>query len=492
MFTKPRRKLTAATTAGYDAIAFATDVLCMTLLPWQRWLLLHMLELNPDGTFRFRTVVILVARQNGKTRLMQVVSLWRMYVDGVALVIGTAQNLDIAEEAWEATVELASSVPDLAAEIKHVDRTNGKKALRLHTGERYKVAASSRRGGRGLSGDLAVLDELREHRNWQSWSAVSKTTMARAHAQVIGMSNAGDSESVVLSHLRDRALAAIAANNRNVSLGLFEWSAPEDAELDDRSVWPMANPSLGHPGMITEEAIANALETDPEDEFKTEVLCQWSDKVTTPTIPPDDWDERADQDSEIVGPVYIAVDIDTRRKHASIAAGGASSIAGRTHVELVQTDITAVDGLFAELVDLHSKYRCSIVLDPNGPAGSLIPKLIKASVPVIEVSGGRVFAQACADFHDGVITGELVHIGQEQLDDSIVDTQIRRLGESWAFTHRGADEDATPLIAAVLAYWAASTEAESDYDVLASVLAPDGEDLSDLDDWPDDDEDPDL
>src|SRR4051812_38762322 len=65
LWTKPRRPLTPKTTAGYEAIAFAETVLGLILLPWQRWLLLHMLELNPDGTFRFRTVVILVARQNG-------------------------------------------------------------------------------------------------------------------------------------------------------------------------------------------------------------------------------------------------------------------------------------------------------------------------------------------------------------------------------------------------------------------------------------------
>ena len=65
------------------------------------------------GRFRFRTVVLLVARQNGKSTLMQVLSLWRMYVDGAPLVIGTAQNLDIAEEQWMSTVDLAQGVPEV-------------------------------------------------------------------------------------------------------------------------------------------------------------------------------------------------------------------------------------------------------------------------------------------------------------------------------------------------------------------------------------------
>ena len=131
VFTPPLRKLTAKTSRGFECIRFAEEVLELELFPWQRWLLIHALETLPDGTFRFRTVVLLVARQNGKSTLMQVLSLWRMFVDGAPLVIGTAQNLDIAEEVWQGAVDMAQEVPELAAEIDKVDLTNGKKALRL-------------------------------------------------------------------------------------------------------------------------------------------------------------------------------------------------------------------------------------------------------------------------------------------------------------------------------------------------------------------------
>ena len=66
LFTPPLREVTPQSSAGFQAVAFAEDVLGITLMPWQRWLFEHMLELNPDGTFRFRTVLIQVARQNGK------------------------------------------------------------------------------------------------------------------------------------------------------------------------------------------------------------------------------------------------------------------------------------------------------------------------------------------------------------------------------------------------------------------------------------------
>ena len=76
IFTPPLRRLTRSTSKGFECIEFAEDILEIKLLPWQKWLLIHALELNPDGSFRFRTVVLLVARQNGKSTLMLVLALY--------------------------------------------------------------------------------------------------------------------------------------------------------------------------------------------------------------------------------------------------------------------------------------------------------------------------------------------------------------------------------------------------------------------------------
>jgi phage terminase large subunit-like protein len=261
--------LTPATSLGFSAVDFAQEVLGIRPLPWQRWLLIHAHELRPDGRFRFRTLVVLVARQNGKTSIVEVKNLWKMFVLGVPLVIGTAQNLDISEESWDKAVEIIEGTPELAAEVAHIDRTNGKKAIRTTGGSRWKIAAASRRGGRGLSGDDVNLDELREHQTWDAWGAVSKTTMARRNAQVWAFSNAGDDKSIVLNELQKQARAAAENPELDPTLGLFEWSAPDDVKctcgkpdamhepdcrLLDRAAWAAANPSLGY--TVTEEALS--------------------------------------------------------------------------------------------------------------------------------------------------------------------------------------------------------------------------------------------
>ena len=213
IWTPPLRELTRDTTLGYDVIDFAEQVLGMTLLPWQRWLLVHALEIvgdfDVDWHLRYRVVLVLVGRQSGKTFIGMLLALFFMYVLGVSLILGTAQDLSQAEEVWELAVQEATGNDELAAEIEQIFRGKGSKELRLEGFRRYKVATPNRRNTRGKSCDLVLMDELREHQTFEAWGAASKTIKARKSAVVWCMSNAGDGSSVVLRHLRMQAHKAI-------------------------------------------------------------------------------------------------------------------------------------------------------------------------------------------------------------------------------------------------------------------------------------------
>lgn len=174
IFTPPVTDLSPEHSDGYKVIEFAEEILGITLLPWQKWLLIHALERRDDGLYRFRTVVLLVARQNGKTLIMMILALWHIYVNGSRTVIATAQDLTNAEKAWGEAVEMAEGTPELADEIANVNKQRGAKQLLLNSGEQYRVAAASRRGARGFTGDMVLLDELREHQSWDAWGAATK------------------------------------------------------------------------------------------------------------------------------------------------------------------------------------------------------------------------------------------------------------------------------------------------------------------------------
>lgn len=482
LWTKPLRELTPETSLGFECIDFAENVIGMRLIPWQRWLLIHLLELNPDGTFRFRTAIVLVARQNGKTTLLQVLALWRMYVDRGATVIGTAQDLDVAEETWEGAVDIAEGIPELEVEIKHVDKQNGRKTLRLKTGERYKVRAASRRGGRGLSGELVALDELREHQTWAAWGAVTKTTLARSRAQILGLSNAGDATSIVLGHLRKVAITDLAAAGEaealaelrtlladdedlpddlppddDLSLGIFEWSAPPGCAMDDRDGWAQANPSLGY--TITERALRASLKTDDEATFRTECLCQWVTNLEPPIFGQGAWEAQLDVKSKIGDDVVLAVEVSLDRHWSSIVAGGRRPD-DDIHVELTgkpdQSDHRrGTRWVVKRLRKIAKKlgYHPLILVDSGGPAVSLVPAIQNAGFDVELFDTPRMTA-AAATTYDLVRDGRLWHREQPELDAAVMGAKKRDVGDKWCIGRRKSSVDVTAAVAAsMVAYW---------------------------------------
>lgn len=486
IFTPPRRPLTCKTSHGFECIQFAEDVLGIKLYPWQKWFLKHALELNPDGRYRFRTVVLLVGRQNGKSTLLQVYALWRMYVDRAPLIIGTAQNLDIAEEQWAAAVDRAETNPELAAEIVDVKRTNGKFSLKIESAEdqstqRYKVAAATRKGGRGLSGDLVIMDELREHSNWESWGAVTKTTMARPRPQVLCASNAGDASSVVLRHLRKQALDALERGDADVALGLFEWSAMywreatsatpgewANLKTGDRKGWAMANPSLNHAdpndpeaSAITTEALEAAYGTDPDAVFRTECLCQWVNTTRGGTFEDGVWEKLRDPNAEGSGRYAFGLDLSWDRNGSiSVAQGAADGkvfggvVAARSGVDWIVDWFLAPDdgGRFARRID--DPDLIGVALQAKGaPVSALLEALVEAGIPVIEWQGGELGA-GTGQFYDTVRHGGLCHRGQPILDVAVAMAATRPIADYWVWDRKKSLVDIAPLIALTAAVWA--------------------------------------
>jgi phage terminase large subunit-like protein len=231
--------------------------------------------LLPDGRPRFRQVLVLVARQNGKTELLVILTLYWLYVERVRLVLGTSTNLDYARESWEKAVTRAEETTDLAAEIapNGIRRANGEQALSTVWGGRYKIAASNRKGGRSLTIDRLVMDELREHHDWDAYNAAIPATNAVWDAQAYLISNQGDDRSVVLNALRDQSIEGL-----DERLGIFEWSSPDGMDATDVEALAMANPNLGRrinlDALMGDAKRAQAAGGEQLAAFLTEVHCR--------------------------------------------------------------------------------------------------------------------------------------------------------------------------------------------------------------------------
>jgi hypothetical protein len=449
LFTPPLRPLTPETTLGFEFIDFAEQVVGIELLPWQRWWALHAFELLPDGRFRFRTIVTLVARQNGKTILMKLVALWQMYMGHAREVLGAAQTRDVAKDTWLECLDVVDDVPDLKAELAGPPRmANGEENFKLLNGARYRITAANRKGGRSKSIDLLVFDEIRELLDFDAWGALSKTTNARPNSMKLTFSNAGDARSVVLKTLRASGLS-----NKSRTVGLFEWSAPEGCSLDDRDAWAQANPALGY--TIDEESIESDMVTDPPAVFRTEVLCQEVDSMAD-AVDLTAWKSMADDRyviEELSDPrVVLGVEVSIDGAHVALVAAALSPeglyyvepVAGWESPDLARTG-TAEDISLAEWVTRIKP--AAIAWLPGGPAGVLGVEIRGLAgrnrfgdpidPAVVDVVGVGV-KEACQGLADLVAARRVAHPPDPMLDAHMAGAQRLDSGDGWRFARRGA------------------------------------------------------
>ena len=500
LFTPPLRELTPETSLGYMFIDFCESI-GQPLLPWQKWLSIHAMEIVGDihgeWHFRFRYIIVLVSRQNGKTYWFKLLGLFFNYVLQTKLVIGTAQNLDKANDTFEEAVELIENTPMLDEEFVKALRGAGKREYLLKGGERWKVVATNRRG-RGWSSDLILMDEIREQTDWEGWSAISKTMLARPSAILVAVSNAGDVTSVVLRHLRLQAHAQlgdpdhVAGIRENLggediddSLALFEWSASPDCDINDREQWAQANPSLGY-GFLTERALQSAMSTDPEPIFRTECLCQWVEHLLPQPFPDGAWDGGIDEGSMIIpeSPLYFGIDMSQDRRWTSIGVCGLRED-GQWHIEVVARRIGtewAIDWFRARAM----KQKMKLAFQGRGaPVSGLAEQICTIDgVERISIEGSDL-PTGWGRFWDGiaasapVMPGEtprggarIYHLPQPIMDQPAKTMQTRQLGGGAEVPDRmKSPDDIAPLFACIMAFTAATMVQKEKNKVYESAYA---------------------
>lgn len=455
LWTPPLRELTPATSYGYDVIDFARDVLHHPLDPWQEFAVIHGGELLEDGMPRFSIVLIVVARQNGKTEVLVVLSLFWLFVERVALILGTSTKLDYAKESWRKAVKLARRVPDLADEIPArggVRQANGEQELTTVDDCRYKIAASNTDGGRSLSIGRLIMDELRQHHSYEAWDALEPTTGA-AGSQIWALSNAGSDKSVVLNDKRADALAFIETGEGADDLCLLEWSAEEDADPLDLEAQRQANPNLGY-RKDGKKLMANARRAvarggDALSGFLTEHMCIRV-KLMDPAIDPGAWRNCLVPGDLAAARSRVAVCLDVAPDglHATLAAAAVLAD-GRVRVEVVAAwdGQNATDRLRRELPGLLARVRPQVLgWLPAGPAAALAADLAdrrKAGVTgwpprgvTVEEIRGETSA-VCMGFAEQVQAGQVVHSGDPLLDSHVGGAERLKRGDSWRFSRKG-------------------------------------------------------
>ena len=494
LYTRPLRELTPETSLGFAAIEYATDILGMSLYPWQEWALIHALEIIGDlgGSWRFRVrvVLFLISRQNGKTALSKIIASFFLTVLRVKSVFGTSLSMEKAEEVWEAVIDDQENTEALAKEVETIARRNGGKKLVLSGGRTYKVGAPTRRAGRGDANDLVMIDEIREHRDWQTWAAAVTSTNAKPNGLTICFSNAGDPDSIVLRQLRGSALERIngqkaadfGGNVDGDTLGLFEWSAPDKADINDPEAIAQANPALGY-GLLTERAIASSRETMTENDFRAECLCQQVETILPEPFPDGAWLGGQDETSEIRedSPLFWGVDMSQDRKLTTIAVCGLRDD-GNYHIEVVERRIGPEWALewFKARAPKYGEIRLSFQ-ERGAPVSGLAEQICTIDGVIRLAQGGPDLSAGWNRFYDAVAAcapGEarggvkVYHLPQPALDTPGRTCQLRNLGGGVMLPDRvKSPDDISPLMACAMAYAGATMINKKEKKIYASAYA---------------------
>lgn len=472
IYTPERRELTEETSLGFACIEYAKTVLGKKLYPWQEWALIHSLEivgeLGGDWHFRFRTVLFLISRQNGKTVLSEVIASFFLNVLCVDSVFGTSLSLDKAEEVWEAVINDQESIPELSSSIDRVSRTNGNKRLILTGLRQYKVGAPTRRAGRGDSNDLVMLDEVREHRDWETWSAAAASINAKPNGLIVCFSNAGDPDSVVLRQLRAKAIGTGDDYGGDVdggTLGLFEWSAPDGAATDDIEALAQANPAMGY-GLLTERALMTNRQTFPEAKFRSECMCQQVETILPAPFPDGAWANGVDISSAIAGEsdLFFGIDLSQDRRWTSIGVCGLRED-GHWHVEVVARRV-GTEWSVEWFRERAYRRPMKLAFQSRGaPVAGLaeqictLPGVERCAVEGPDLTNGwnRFYDAVCAGLPDRGGGARIYHLPQPVMDMPAKTMQLRQMGGGIELPDRvKSPDDIAPLFACIMAFAAAT------------------------------------
>lgn len=495
IFTPPARELVAGdpdtgegrTTNGFAAIRFARELLGINLFPWQEWLLIHGLELNEDGTYRFRTVIVEVARQNGKTLVEIVLALWHMYGLKSHTVIGTAQNLDNAEKAWKEAVALAQSDEELAELIPEdgIYLGHPKQFLIVHNEDgiestsEYRITAD----GRGFSGDLILLDELRQHKSWDAWAAVTNTMNARPKAQCWTFSNAPDFTGVVLRYQRALAHRELGWPDGDEDLqgaildeidtlpefedmpevefdtGFFEWSMAPGLPRNHPEGLMQANPSTNHTEVTencpTWRTLISGLRNSPANVAEAEICCRETTLGVGGPFPEGSWNDtfdEAENPTKPVSKISVCVEVSNRRDQTYISRNGLA--ADGVAVTGIWQDRAGTDWVTPFLVENRKSFASLIVRSAAGaPVGALLKEFLDAKLPVTEWKGAEIPA-AHGQIFDRLRDKNIRHLPHSGLDMAATSAvEKAQTAGGWIVDQQNSPMDVAPLMAVIGGVW---------------------------------------
>ncbi|WP_127491350.1 terminase large subunit [Paenibacillus glycanilyticus] len=202
-----------------------------------------------DGTRKYREVLLVVGRKNGKSTIASGIGLYLQIADGEpgAEVYACATKKDQAKLVWQDAKRMVNKSPSLRKRIKPlvselVGQTND---------STFKPLGSDSETLDGLNVHGAMMDEIHAWKDKNLYDVIVDGTTSREQPLIVMITTAGTVRGSVYDQKYDEGKEKIDRLDDPPEEDPHERFLPIIYELDDRSEWvdpknwPKANPGLG-------------------------------------------------------------------------------------------------------------------------------------------------------------------------------------------------------------------------------------------------------
>lgn len=444
------------------------------LLPWE-WMLIRAAQsvqppdANGDVLWTHRNVVWEVTRQQGKTLMLALVIIRRLFKFRRRQVY-TAQQWATVEDVFDRVCQIIERVPSLrnrlAAPPSKKDN-RGTLILKPLPGEKHVVKASFGPRTQHFARGFTEIDDLYLD---ESYDLVPKET-----ANLTGAQAASDNPQtfyvstppVVSEHPNCHRFSGLVRTvERGGAPGLYGalYRAPKSFKRGDPAAYPLAQPSYGVVGNDREmEAhLQGARDAGPIDLalFDADWL-GWGDypppaNKRPSEIPAEVWD-RMGPKSDVPAPVLAGprvLALYREQGWAIVAAQRTTS--GRIHIEVgypLEGEGDAPAALvIRKVVDAVTALAPDAVIVGRGAAAEVVPELEAAGIDVT-VANKTEEAQACGGFLSDALSGLMSHRGQSGMATAVANAFKKELPAGGFIWEVFDPASYAQLMGATLARW---------------------------------------
>jgi hypothetical protein len=416
---------------------------------WQSQLGTVCLGYGPDGKYVATVggIGMSIPRQVGKTYFVLAMLVILCILFPGLQVVWTAHHLRTSTKTFT-TLRGMCRRKKIAPHVKAMRAANGEQQVEFHNGSMIMFGARSQGFGRGFDEiDVEVFDESQILDTKALEDMIAATNQARnPHGALLffmGTPPRPTDPSEAFTSRREKALAGKAKNAVWLEIG-----AAPDSDPDDRSQWPLMNPSF--PTRTPVESMERLRENlSDNDSWNREGRGVWDLASSSAAINPVDWAKCSGRhDSSLpLSAVGIAATLDLTRA----ALVGASMDDDVVQVKPLNHQ-PGTGWIVDRAKELQDDTGCAVVIDGRGPGAVLIPHLERAGVRLTIATTGDVL-DACAGFLDAVRESHVRHASYHELDSAARAAVQRPVGDRWAWGRKASAADITPLEGATLAAW---------------------------------------